>query len=196
MPPSLTKDGYELQFGTNHLGHALLIKKLLPTILHTISEHKSDARIVILTSLGFRGHPSGGIRFDTLKTVQDFGMGGPWVRYGQSKLANVFYARELARRYPEITALSVHPGVVGTTMVSGMGPANKLLVYLTNPGGLLTPEEGAYNQLWAAFGNKQNIENGKAYEPMGKPIKLGKTSSDEELAKKLWEWTEEALKEW
>ena len=74
-PKSLTTDGYELQFGTNHLGHALLVKKLLP-LLEETSIAGGDARIVILTSEGMFLHPKGGIIFDDLKTTQDFLIGG------------------------------------------------------------------------------------------------------------------------
>jgi NAD(P)-dependent dehydrogenase (short-subunit alcohol dehydrogenase family) len=196
-PPSVTTDGYEVQFGTNHLGHALLIKKLLPLLLRTNTRPETDVRVVILTSTGFIAHPTGGITFDTLKSPQDFGAGGPWVRYGQSKLANILYARELARRHPEITSLSIHPGVVKTNLVNGLGGANKFMVKLTNPRGLLEPEEGAYNQIWGAFGDRTNIQNGQMYEPVGQLYKkLDKTSKDDDLAKRLWEWTDEALKDY
>jgi NAD(P)-dependent dehydrogenase (short-subunit alcohol dehydrogenase family) len=84
LPPALTKDGYELQFGTNHLGHALIIKQLLPTLLKI-----AGARIVSFSSLGFMLHPTGGILFNGLKTPQSLGFMGSWTRYGQSKLANI-----------------------------------------------------------------------------------------------------------
>ena len=97
QPPSLATDGYELQFGINHLGHALLIRKFLP-LLQKSSKEGIDPRIVILTSDVWMLHPKGGIVFDKLKTVQHFWLGGPWRRYGQSTLANLLYARELSRR--------------------------------------------------------------------------------------------------
>ncbi|KAB8079686.1 hypothetical protein BDV29DRAFT_187020 [Aspergillus leporis] len=111
QPPGLTKDGYEVQFGTNHLGHALLIHKPLPLLQRT-ADTGADVRIVIPTSVGYRLHPCGGIIFDALKTTQDFGAFGRWRRYGQSKLANLLYAREFSRRYPATTTVSIHPGVV------------------------------------------------------------------------------------
>ncbi|KAL0571555.1 hypothetical protein V5O48_010404, partial [Marasmius crinis-equi] len=110
VPAALTKDGYEVQFGTNHVGHALLIKLLMPSLLRTADEPQSDVRIIILSSVGHRFHPSGGIRFDTLREPDTIGNAG--LRYGQSKLANVLYAKELARRYPKITSVAVHPGTV------------------------------------------------------------------------------------
>ncbi|KOS42063.1 hypothetical protein ACN38_g7077 [Penicillium nordicum] len=191
QPPSQTVDGYELQFGTNHLGHALLIKKLLPLL-----ETSTDPRIVLLTSQGRGLHPRGGIIFDKLNTAQDIAFGGPWVRYGQSKLANLVYARELAKRFPAITSVSVHPGVVGTGLVTGLGIKEKMLVYAITWWMMLQPYEGAFSQTWAATVDKAEIRNGGYYEPVGKLMdrKLDATARDGALAERLWDWTEEALK--
>lgn len=104
-----TQDGYENQFGTNHVAHALLVKKLLPALQQTAKE-TGDARIVFLTSLGFAIMPSGGIVFKDLKSPQSLLISGPWLRYGQSKLANIVYASELAKRYPDVTTVAIHPG--------------------------------------------------------------------------------------
>jgi NAD(P)-dependent dehydrogenase (short-subunit alcohol dehydrogenase family) len=195
VPKGLTKDGYEIQFGTNHMGHALFIKKFLPLLLASAATPNGDARIVILTSLGFQLHPTpAGILFDTLKTPQDLGMAGTWKRYGQSKLANVLTARELARLYPQLTSVAIHPGVVGTDLVGKLGWANKLLVTVANPRGLLTPVQGAYNQVWAATVEKSKLKNGAWYEPVGQPGSRDTSrSKDDELAKRLWEWTEKEL---
>lgn len=197
QPPGLTKDGYEVQFGTNHLGHALLIRLLLPVLLRTAEQPGADVRILILTSLAFRGHPKGGIVFKDLRTTQDFGAFGSWMRYGQSKLANILYAAELARRYPNITSVSIHPGVVETGLVGNLGLGNKMLVYVANMGKLLKPAEGAYNQLWAATAEKQKVVNGSFYEPVGVLSgKLDKAAKSEQLAGELWEWTENELKKY
>ncbi|KAK4866737.1 hypothetical protein LT330_007900 [Penicillium expansum] len=191
-PPGLTADGYEIQFGTNHLGHALLIRKLLP-LLQTSAE-AADVRIILLTSLGFKMHPGGGIVFDAVRTKQEFSAFGGWIRYGQSKLANLLYARELARRYPTITSISVTPGVVNTGLVENLGRFNRAFVWVTNLGQLMKPEEGAYNQLWASTIAKHTLQNGQFYEPVGVlSNKLDKASQDAALAKRLWDWTEEAL---
>ncbi|KAK2755482.1 putative secondary metabolism biosynthetic enzyme [Arachnomyces sp. PD_36] len=193
VPPALTADGYEIQFGTNHLGHALLIQKLLP-LLQSTAETGGDARVILLTSLGFKMHPGGGIVFDKVKTSQEFSAFGGWIRYGQSKLANLLYARELAKRYPAITSVSVHPGVVSTGLVENLGLWNRVFIYATNMGKLMKAEEGAYQQLWAATTAKSHLKNGQFYEPVGILSNgLDKTAKDEALAKKLWEWTDEAL---
>ncbi|KAJ5650553.1 uncharacterized protein N7484_004276 [Penicillium longicatenatum] len=192
--PGLTKDGYEIQFGTNHLGHALLIRRLLP-LLETTASEGGDARIIILTSQGFLLHPSAGIVFDDLRTTQECLFPGPWRRYGQSKLANLLYARELAKRYPGILSVAVHPGVAATDLVGSQGFLNKAFIYTTNFGKLLRPEEGAHNQCWAATIARDRIESGMYYEPVGKQERerLDKTAKDDVLAGKLWDWTEKVL---
>ena len=81
VPPAVSKDGYEIQFATNHLGHAMLIHELLPTLLKTAESPGSDVRVVILTSVGYRGHPRQGIVFSSLGTPQDI-VFGRWLRYG------------------------------------------------------------------------------------------------------------------
>ena len=197
-PPGLTTDGYELQFGTNHIGHALLIKLLLPTLLRTAEESNSDVRIISMTSTAAFGlHPKGGFAFDDLKTTQGMRF-GHWYRYGQSKLANLVYATELARRYPMITCMAVHPGVVGTGLVDAVSFWDRMLIYVTNPGKVMTPEQGVMNQLWAATTDKENLKSGEYYEPVGKvgTKPRDKESLDVELAERLWDWTAKELEKY
>lgn len=193
-PPGLSTDGYEIQFATNHLGHALLIKLLLPTLLQTAQQPGSDVRIVSSASLAAFLHPEGGIDFKNLRTTQDqYAVVGGWRRYGQSKLANILYAVELARRYPDITSLSIHPGVIETGLVSNLGFWNRALIHATNYGKMSTPEEGSRNQLWAATGPKDGMTSGAFYEPIGVPGKKDKESTSEDLTKQLWDWTQKEL---
>ncbi|KAJ6531163.1 oxidoreductase [Mycena capillaripes] len=193
VPPALTKEGYEVHFGTNHVAHALFIKLLLPTLLRTAEVPGADVRVVSLTSQGFIMHPRGGILFDDLRTTQASGLVKS-MRYGQSKLANILYASELAKRYgPQITSLSVHPGVVRTDLLAQQGVVTRTLAFLTHPFSMLTPAEGAYNQLWAATGDKAKMKNGEYYEPVGAPGGHGRKSRDQKLASQLWDWTEKEL---
>lgn len=80
-PPGLSKDGYEIQFAINHLGHAMLIQELLPILLKTTNLPGSDVRIVSNTSMGWKSHPMGGVQFGKLKTTQE-GIMGSYIRYG------------------------------------------------------------------------------------------------------------------
>jgi NAD(P)-dependent dehydrogenase (short-subunit alcohol dehydrogenase family) len=194
VDPGVTVDGYEKTFATNHLGHALLIKLLLPTLLRTAEEPNSDVRIISLTSIGFRLHPKGAIAFKDLRTSQaDLGVTGHWIRYAQSKVANLLYASELARRYPNITSVSIHPGVVETEFVTNLSFWNKALVYVSQLGRLITPAAGAYNQLWGSVGPKDKMVNGAFYEPIGVLGKHTKDSKDPKIAQELWEWTQQQL---
>ena len=196
LPAQTSKDGYEIQFATNHLAHALLIKLLLPTMLRTADLPGGDVRIITLTSVGWRGYPKGGVAFKTLKSKQDFGALGPWRRYGQSKLANILYAAELARQHPKLTSISAHPGVVATDLVNTLGVRDKLMVYAGNGWKLNTENEGVLNQLWAATAaNKAKLVNGAFYMPVGilAQEKLDKTAMSQKLARELWDWTDQAL---
>lgn len=79
--PGVSKDGYEIQFATNHLGHAMLIHQLMPIMLKTADSPAGDVRIVILSSVGYRGHPKQGIAYSTIQTSQEKFF-GRWINYG------------------------------------------------------------------------------------------------------------------
>ncbi|CAK5269706.1 unnamed protein product [Mycena citricolor] len=191
VPPAVSVDGYEMHMAVNHLAHALLIKMLLPSLLRAAAP-----RVVITSSAAFGMHPRGGISFDTLRTPQGGLLEREW-RYAQSKLANILFAAELARRYPHITALSTHPGVVQTAMLAQQNALVRLLGSLMQFGTLLTPAQGAYTQLWAGTASKDvngaEIVNGEKYDPIGVPGAQTKVSRDAELAGRLWDWTEQAI---
>lgn len=197
VPAALTKDGYEIQFGTNHIGNAALLFRLLPVMLKTAALPSSDVRFISLTSQGYAGHPSTGIDFATLRTTQENMRLGSWGRYGQSKLANILLAKEVGRRYPQILSVAVHPGVVKTDLVNNLTFWKRALVFVTNPR-LMSPDQGSFNTLWAATGGevrelaKKGREEGGAafYEPIGKVTRGDGMCWDEKLARELWEWTE------
>jgi NAD(P)-dependent dehydrogenase (short-subunit alcohol dehydrogenase family) len=191
-PPGLSPDGYEIQWATNHLGHALLIKHLLPTLTTTAQAH-GDARVVSLTSEGLMLAPEGGIIFRDLKTTQDYGFGARWRRYGQSKLANVLYAQQLAERYPEVSFVAIHPGVVGTDLVSSLGFLDRMFVYATST--IMKPEDGCKSPLWGATVPRSAFTNGGYYCPVGEVGKPTKWTQDKKLSEELWTWTESALRE-
>lgn len=204
LPPTLTKDGYEIQFGTNHVGHALLIALLTPLLERTAQQASSpaDVRIIWTTSQGYALHPRGGILFDKARTPQSdiSPVAGGWVRYGQSKLANLLYARAYARHHPSITSVSIHPGVSATGLVTSRSFLDRAIVYSTCFYKMLTPEQCAWNQQWAATaplgtGAKQ-VESGKYYEPIGVKTPLQRDAGNDELAEKLWDWTQKELEPW
>jgi NAD(P)-dependent dehydrogenase (short-subunit alcohol dehydrogenase family) len=197
MPYSRTAEGYEIQFGTNHMGHALLTKLLLPVLLATAQSPGADVRIVNVSSMGHYMAPKGGIIYDQAVLEQH----GTWRRYGQSKLANILHAKELAARYPSITSVSLHPGVIITDLYASfaVNPLVKagLRVYAMLcgilPGHYKDTKGGALNQTWASTVDKKELENGEFYMPVGKTSKGSWYAKDAGLARKLWEYTEEEL---
>lgn len=123
------------------------------------------------------------------------GMTAKYLLYAQSKLANVLFASQLAKLYPKLTVTAIHPGlIVGTSLTSHMGWLEKTIIKTVNlhrP--WITNEQGAYTMLWAATSSDKGLVSGGVYEPVGKKVEHTKLSADEELGRKLWDWTEEAL---
>lgn len=190
LPPALTVNGYEVQFGTNHMGHALLLKYLLPLMAKTASTGR-DVRLVTTTSSAFQA--ASGIAYETIKTPQDMFF-GPFRRYMQSKLANILYSQKIAEIYPEIMSCSVQPGAVATDIGgTDQGFLIGLLKRLGTGGKYLTPEEGAYNICWVATTNRENLENGAYYEPVGWLGTMTSISKDQEARDQLWDWTQHEL---
>lgn len=192
-PMGLTKDGYEVQFGINFLAHAHFTKLFISLLDRTASEF-GEARVVNLTSKGYTMFP-GPLPYNELKTTQkNIGMAGKWARYGQSKFAQVVFASEMAKRYPKITTISIHPGVIHTNLVEGQPLLDRIFVKMTTFGQSISLEKGVYNTLWAATIPLQgNIKSGSIYYPVGEYQKHTKAASDEAQWKKLWEWTEQQL---
>ncbi|KJZ77900.1 hypothetical protein HIM_02537 [Hirsutella minnesotensis 3608] len=186
----LTKEGYEVQFGVNHMGHALLTKLLMPILNKTAEEPDADVRVVSLASVAHSGCPKEGIVFESLKT--DASDMATFMRYGQSKIANIFFAKQLAKLNPQLTVCSVHPGIVSTNLMSrasGVWAPTRFLVdnfYFTTP-----VYEGAKNQLWASV--SKDVRSGEYYEPIGTTGKGIPISRSDDLAEKLWDWTEAEL---
>ncbi|KAI1210801.1 oxidoreductase [Annulohypoxylon truncatum] len=190
----------EIRFAVNHLAHAMIIRRLLPAMVKTAEMPDSDVRLILLTSIGWCMHPKNGIEFDTLRSKQEnLGIPGFSFHYAQSKLANILYAAEIARQYPSIKAVSVHPGVVATDLVNNLPNMRKVLVYAANwlmGVGVVDGKKGRLSQLWAAAGASRNeLVSGAYYTPVGilSNDKLDNFAKSEELAHELWLYTENAL---
>lgn len=191
VPWSTTKEGYEIQFGTNHMGHALFTKLLMPTLLKTAEEPNSDVRVINLSSEGHNMAPTQGIIYDQ-KAMENI---GTWRRYGQAKLANILHARELATRYPSITATSLHPGVIKTDLYVSQNETNPVLRWgLRIFGGLFMGDVpwGTKNQLWAATAPKEQVRKSYYWKPIGSASGGSFWAAQkEDKARQLWKWTEE-----
>lgn len=192
VPPGLTEDGYEMQFGSNHMGPALFTRLLLPLLEKTAQQPNSDVRVVQLSSDAFQFAPAGGIVFSELKT--DMAKFSGRARYGQSKLANLYFVKVLAKRYPKIKCVSLHPGIVNTGITTNTVKNYPALSWIFGIGIRLfftDVQTGALGQLWAATGRSEEIETGAYYTPLKKIVRRNKVVDDGELAEKLWDWTEE-----
>lgn len=201
-PPSLTQSGCEIQFAVNHIGHAALIQDFLPILLSTATITQ-DVRIVFVTSKIWKIHPKGGIDLETLTTQQTGRLArlDRWKRFGQSKLANIIFARELASRYDHagISVVSCHPGVIRTRQVRNLDRLDRLLMHIPLVGRMVTLEEGIRNQLWLAVGaTKDQITNGGYYLPVGVLANrdLDKDARSPNTAVRLWAVTNERIGAW
>ncbi|KAK3074221.1 hypothetical protein LTR53_003508 [Teratosphaeriaceae sp. CCFEE 6253] len=199
-PPALSTEGYELQFGVNHVGHALLTQLLLPKMLQTRRDHpEADLRIHATSSVGgVTFLPKTGLDLGQMDKPDPFSHG--LVRYGHSKLANILFARKLAQLYPDISATSSHPGTVRSEIWGKAYEDSKWLSRLLAPVVWLTgvpTDEGAKTQLWcatAAVGKGAGfVENGKFYLPIGKLSDDNVHVKDQALADELWDWTNKEL---
>jgi NAD(P)-dependent dehydrogenase (short-subunit alcohol dehydrogenase family) len=160
-PESKTADGFEMQFGVNHIAHFLLFQFLEPLLLAS-STPKLNSRVVSLSS---SGHRISDVHFDNYNLAGEY---DPWVAYGQSKTANILFANELDRRYGSrgLHGLSVHPGVIMNTELS----RHKLDASNETMEGMLSDprfasieksaEQGAATQVWAAVGGDLERKGG------------------------------------
>ena len=175
-----TADGHELQFGVNHLGHFLLTTLLLPAL-----RAAAPARIVVVCS---GAHKIGRIDFDDIPMRRSFSI---FRAYSRSKLANLLFASQLARRLEGsgVTDNAVHPGAVGTEMgvdrQTGFGGG--LMAFLRPF--FLTPAQGATTAIWLATAPElAGLTGGYYYRK--KPAKPSRLASDPALQAKLWEVSE------
>lgn len=169
--------GYERQFFTNHLGHFMLATGLLDRLAPT-------ARVVSVSSSGHRLAVAGGIDFDNLDGHSGY---SPWRFYGQSKLANVLFARELQRRFAGTAkrAYAVHPGVIHTNLGRHMGGFARAAGTVIGPLFMKTPQQGAATQVWAAV-HPGAEPHGGAYLADCNVAKVSRAGRDDALAARLW----------
>ncbi|KAM5343373.1 hypothetical protein ACJ41O_011910 [Fusarium nematophilum] len=155
-PEGKTEDGFETQFGTNHLGHFLLFQLLKPALLASTTL-SFQSRVVSLASMA---HRNGGVRFDDINFEKE--AYDPWLAYGQSKTANIYFANEVERRYGSegLHALSVHPGVVLTNL--GRHIDQEALEWSDEMKRILkTPPQGAATTVYAALSKQWEGRGGK-----------------------------------
>lgn len=199
-PQGQTADGFETQFGTNHLGHFVLVNRIVPLI-------RDGGRVVILASAGHRNSDVDLEDPNFERTEYE-----PFAAYGRSKTANVLYAVELDRRIRDrgIRVSAVHPGGIRTELMRHLTP-EVLGAYAarTNKGlapiQMKTPEQGAATSLWAGFAAPAEEVGGRYCEDchVGELAEVDLThrrgvrpyALDPERAKALWALSEEMVGE-
>ena len=181
LPELKQSHGYELQFFTNHIGHFLLITELL-------SELNEEARIVVLSSGAHKRAPKAGIEFDNLSGERGY---DAWQAYGQSKLANLLFAKHLAKRLQgtKVTANALHPGVIKTELSRSMSPVVRLVLGAASPIALKSVAEGAATQCYVATRPELAGVSGEYFSDcnIATPSELAQDSG---LAEKLWDESE------
>lgn len=199
-PAVKTEDGFEIQFGTNHVGHFLLTKLLLPSLKKTIVDLQAkgmtpDVRVVTLASVAHVTSPD---TLEGMTSTPSLLAGSTWVRYGASKAANILFASELARRHPELLSVAVHPGAVDSDLYSHAKSTSAVLkraLGLTASCFFRNVSSGALNSLWAATTARENLVNGAYYTPVGYRSNGTAFVQDADVARRLWDWTEAQIAE-
>ncbi|OHE92533.1 short-chain dehydrogenase [Colletotrichum orchidophilum] len=193
-PKGKTVDGFETQFGTNHLGHFLLFQLLKPTLLAS-STPSFNSRVISVSSSGHRG---GRINFEDFNfdhTVEY----QPWAGYGQAKLANILFANELDRRYGAkgLHALSLMPGGIETPL-QRHSPEISVMIKDPHIAKIMkSTAQGAATSVWAAVAKEWEGKGGKYLENCAEAEQVAPeagmlapgyapTAFDPAAEKKLW----------
>jgi NAD(P)-dependent dehydrogenase (short-subunit alcohol dehydrogenase family) len=195
IPRRETADGFEMQFGTNHLGHFALTAHLLDRLLA-----RPGARVVTVSSAVAQ---MGRIRFDDL---QGTGKYGKWSAYSQAKLANQLFALELDRRASgqgiDLISVAAHPGYAATNLQS-VGPqmsGSSLMERLTDVGNKIFGQSAAGGALPSLYGaTAPGVSGGHYFGPGGfmaqrgapKEVSFVKAAKNPVVARRLWEVSEE-----
>ncbi len=189
LPKLTQKVGLELQFLTNHLGHFVLIQRLLGRVKEAVA-----GRVVLLSSMGHMRTPKGGINFDNLSG--DKGYEG-WHSYGQSKLANLLTSNELARRLEgsRATSNALHPGVISTNLNRYNQGIGASLIYLLAKPFERTVQQGAATQCQVAVHPDLAGVSGQYFADCN-PKRPSRFGRDPKLARRLWDVSEELVKDY
>ena len=181
LPRRELAHGVELQLFTNHVGHFILVTGLLDRL-------SDDGRVVMTSSDAHRAAPRVGVDLDDLAAERGY---RSWRAYGQSKLANILFAKELSRRLAggRRTANAVHPGVIATNLGRHMSPAMQVGLAIGKPLFLKTIAQGAATQCYVAAHPGAAGITGEYWKDCN-VARPRADAGDEGLARRLWEATE------
>ncbi len=186
LPKLNQKYGYELQFFTNHIGHFILVTSLVDNLA-------DNGRVVIVSSDAHHQAPAEGIQFDNLSGERGYSA----IRnYGQSKLANLLFANQLAKRLEGTGKLcnSLHPGVIHTNLTRNMNPIADVAMTIAAPLVLKSVPEGAATQCYVATHPTLEGVSGQYFADCNES-RPGRHGRDPAMAEKLWEVSERIVAE-
>jgi NAD(P)-dependent dehydrogenase (short-subunit alcohol dehydrogenase family) len=194
-PYGLTVDGFEQQMGTNHMGHFYLTKLLLPQ-LYAAGSLAQPSRVVNVASMA---HKFADMTVEnvaaTLRPSSSKGYNG-WKAYGNSKLANVLFARSLQAKHAAngVQAFSLHPGVVATEL----GRTHWVTRFMYSAGAMFmkTSEEGAGTSIYCATHPSASLHAGGYFDRCEYSLTATKLALDDALAEALYVKSEEELAAW
>jgi len=182
-----TTQGYEYQFGVNHLGHFLLTQLLLPA-LRCPAE---GGRIINVSSMA---HYKGEIDFSNLRGEKGPDQYRGMEAYSQSKLANLLFTKELARRTEgEVTVNALHPGLVGTRLANKYGGPLISLIWTLYKPFARKPNKGANTSVYLASSPEVRDVSGRYFDQCQCVQKPSSAAQDRGLAKRLWEYSDAAV---
>ena len=181
IPKPEQKFGWELHLFTNHIGHFILITGLLDRLAPA-------GRVVVTASNAHRRAPAAGIEFDNLSGERGY---EPMKAYGASKLANILFTRELARRLGDgtQTANTLHPGVISTGITRTIPALAQMAMKIASPLILKTPAQGAATQCYLAASPAVAKVTGAYYADCN-PSETTPIARDMSLAARLWQESE------
>jgi NAD(P)-dependent dehydrogenase (short-subunit alcohol dehydrogenase family) len=183
---ALTDDGFEMMFGVNHLGHFLLTSLLLERI-----RTSAPARVVVVSSHAHK-HVGSGLDFDDLQSERSY---KPFQVYGKTKLANIYFTRELARRLDatEVTVNALHPGFVASRFArdGDSGRLGEVAMVLARPAAI-SPEKGARTSVWLASSPEVEQATGGYYYKC-KASTPAALAQNDEIARRLWTVSDELV---
>ena len=182
LPKVEQVNGIEKQFATNHLGHYLLVRLLQPQI-----EAAKSARVVIVSSAAHAQAPADGIEFDNLSGERGY---RAWRAYGQSKLANILFAKSLAQRLGGRRSVNaLHPGVIGTNLGRHMNPLIAGVAGIAMRMFSKSIAQGAATSCYVAVRPEVGVVTAQYFSDCA-VIEPSRAARDEKLAERLWEVSE------
>lgn len=184
LPELQTKRGYELQFFTNHIGHFIMVTGLLDALV-------PNGRVVMVSSGAHKTAPRDGIEFDNLDGAKGY---GAWRAYGQTKLANLLFAKHLARRLhgTRRVANALHPGVIATDLWRHMNPVARGAMGLAGVMGFKNVGQGAATTCYVAAHPDAAAISGEYFIDCNVAVP-SEPARDAALAERLWRVSEEIV---